>query len=271
MKRKTPDHPKFRTLQKALRLPDYSIVGLLELLWHFTADFAPQGDIGRYPDARIAEGCRWGGAPGRLVGALVDAGWVDTCPCHRLTIHDWGAHLDGSVAKYLQRKGLTPIMSGQCLQRSAIKSDPPVPMPVPMPSPCQGESAKAAAPAAEKPPPRTPTPKPQPAPKGYALDAQYADFRRLFGEWAGSDEAGQPMLIESDFTGHAWREWRALDGLQRQAAIDGLRERVGAVDWASTRNRDPVWYLRQREWTRAPTLPIRQAENSIDRAMRRLS
>ena len=49
MKRGTPDHPKVAKLASMIGLPipwalPYT-VGLLEMLWHFTAKFAPRGDI----------------------------------------------------------------------------------------------------------------------------------------------------------------------------------------------------------------------------------
>jgi len=78
-------------------------VGLLELLWHATAEFAPQGDIGRFDDRGIAKLIGWRGNPGRLVAALVEARWLDPDPTHRLLIHDWPAHAPAYVKKRLER------------------------------------------------------------------------------------------------------------------------------------------------------------------------
>jgi len=88
-------------------------VGLLELLWHFTADFAPQGDIGRFTDQRIEAACGWNGESenerakrlhlprwnrqGVLIQALVGAGWLDRSDEHRLVVHDWHIHADNTV------------------------------------------------------------------------------------------------------------------------------------------------------------------------------
>ena len=47
MKRNTIDHPKTKALARALGLPLYSGVGVLEALWHWTARHAPAGDVGR--------------------------------------------------------------------------------------------------------------------------------------------------------------------------------------------------------------------------------
>jgi hypothetical protein len=47
MKRGTPEHPKTAHLMAALSIPRPYAVGILELLWHFTARYAPRGDVGR--------------------------------------------------------------------------------------------------------------------------------------------------------------------------------------------------------------------------------
>ncbi len=99
MKRGTPNHPKMRKLAASLNLPLYAAGGVLEFLWHFGAAYARRGDVGRHSDAAIAAAIDWREAPEILVAALVDAGWLDPCPCHRLRIHDWPQHADRAVAK----------------------------------------------------------------------------------------------------------------------------------------------------------------------------
>jgi hypothetical protein len=59
VKRGTPRHPKVAHLCELLRVKLPAAVGYLELLWHFTAEFAPQGDIGRFTDKRIEAGKAW--------------------------------------------------------------------------------------------------------------------------------------------------------------------------------------------------------------------
>jgi hypothetical protein len=48
--RAVPDHPKFSDLMATLNLPKFATVGALESIWHFTGRYAPQGNIGKYPD-----------------------------------------------------------------------------------------------------------------------------------------------------------------------------------------------------------------------------
>ena len=109
MKRGTPRHPKMLRLLQALDLsPRHkaTAIGHLELLWHFTAEFSPQGDIGRYGDDQIEGACEWYGRRGRLIQALTTSGWVDISDQYRLIVHDWKDHADESVRKRLTRGGL---------------------------------------------------------------------------------------------------------------------------------------------------------------------
>ncbi len=77
MKRGAPDHPKMFALAEALGVRRPMAVGLIEMLIHFTAQYAPRGDIGRYDDKRIAAGLDWPGNPQKLIDGLVATRWVD--------------------------------------------------------------------------------------------------------------------------------------------------------------------------------------------------
>ena len=59
MKRGTPDHPKVYELCELLKCDRPTAIGYLELLWHFAAKYAPQGDIGKYSDERIEAALDW--------------------------------------------------------------------------------------------------------------------------------------------------------------------------------------------------------------------
>ena len=109
VKRGTPRHPKVLKLIQSLNLKGKDtaiVIGHLELLWHFTAEFAPQGDIGRYEDTQIEGALQWYGRRGRLIEALTTSGWVDLSREYRLIIHDWHDHADDIVRKKLTRAGL---------------------------------------------------------------------------------------------------------------------------------------------------------------------
>lgn len=107
MKRGTPRHPKFKELQEILKMPSYACIGILEAMWHFTAEFAPQGDIGRFSDKRIEAAIGWGGRTGKVVEALLAAGWLDASGGWRLVVHGWSEHADGVTRRRLERAGLS--------------------------------------------------------------------------------------------------------------------------------------------------------------------
>lgn len=99
MKRGGPAHPKTLALAAILGIERWGAVGIVESLAHFAMAYSRRGDIGRHRDAAIAEGIGWRGEPARLIEALVESGFLDTCPCHRLRIHDWPHNADQATAK----------------------------------------------------------------------------------------------------------------------------------------------------------------------------
>ena len=116
MKRGTPDNRKIgrlkRSFVKALGLPSGRArtlaVGTLELLWHETMAFAPDGAIGRgYSDEELAEKLGWEDDPESaavLVEALVESGWLDRFKDgRRLWVHGWDEHCEHSVHMKLCR------------------------------------------------------------------------------------------------------------------------------------------------------------------------
>jgi len=112
-------------LRLALDLPKWGAPGLLETLWHWAAEYCPEGDIGRYSAQTIARAIGWDEAEAdRLIEALVDTGWVDELPgeepteepvrtacarrahvVRRLVIHDWSTHAEDYVHLRLARSG----------------------------------------------------------------------------------------------------------------------------------------------------------------------
>lgn len=105
MKRGTPQHPKTRTLARLLGIELYAAVGLLEMLWHFTAQYAPAGDIGRWRDDEIADAVGWSRDAGALITGLVSARWLDRGEDGRLCVHDWWEHAEDGIHMKLARAG----------------------------------------------------------------------------------------------------------------------------------------------------------------------
>jgi hypothetical protein len=99
VKRGAPESPKFRRLARALGIEPWGAAGILELLWHFTAQHARRGDIGRWSNEDVADAVGWTRDAGELVRALVEARWLEVAenPRYRLVVHDWPDHADSAV------------------------------------------------------------------------------------------------------------------------------------------------------------------------------
>lgn len=102
---------KFRSLVRRLRIALGAIpldaetvaIGILERLWHTTANDAIRGDIGRLTNEDIAEAVGWHGDADLLVQMLVDCRWLDAHDEYRLVVHQWHEHapkyVKGNVTK----------------------------------------------------------------------------------------------------------------------------------------------------------------------------
>lgn len=104
--RGTLTHRKTRRLAAALHISNSYALGLLEALWHVTAEQAYQGNIGRLSNADIAMELYWEGDPDTLIEALLSSGWLDTHPLERLLIHDWHQHADYNLRRKLLKHHL---------------------------------------------------------------------------------------------------------------------------------------------------------------------
>lgn len=158
MKRGTPDHPKTAALAAALGADIAKTCGTLELLWHFTAKFSPQGDVGKWSDEAIAKAVGWGandGTPADLIRSLISGQWLDECSERRLLVHDWEEHTDDSTKKGLARKNLKvfkPVrkMSRHVRTKSAVVQTCPEKICLPEPSlalPSQSLTTSSSSPA----------------------------------------------------------------------------------------------------------------------------
>ena len=147
MKRGTTRHPKIFSLCEHLNCRRPAAIGYLVLLWEFASEYAPQGDVGRYPLKRIEAAMDFHGKPGALIQALLRSGWLDTFESPvgpSMVIHDWHDHCEESVRRKLQRHNL-PFMSNQQDEPilTGIKKQPPsgqteknsLPLPLPLPLP----------------------------------------------------------------------------------------------------------------------------------------
>lgn len=150
MKRGTIEHPKMKRLARLLGCHQLLAVGLMEALWHWTAKYAPSGDIGKHSDDDIVDGIgfsldlsRHVATASDVVGMLVEAGWLDRDQHHRLLVHDWHEHADDATKKAVERKKLCLISqvippvatSPDTVATSPDKNRLPLPEPGPLPEP----------------------------------------------------------------------------------------------------------------------------------------
>jgi hypothetical protein len=99
---------KFARLQAILGTPHRGdVAGILEMLWQFAGSNAITGAIGKFSDEDIAAwmGCRmFDRSPREFMDILVQCGFVDRHPVHRLVVHDWHDHcaqyVKGNLARY---------------------------------------------------------------------------------------------------------------------------------------------------------------------------
>ncbi len=101
--RGTLTHRKTRRLARALDIPPCFALGLLEALWHVTAEQTPDGAIGRMSDDDIAMEMFYDRDAAALVEALVGAELLDRHATHRLVVHDWHLHSDDATDNKLAR------------------------------------------------------------------------------------------------------------------------------------------------------------------------
>lgn len=187
MKRGCPTHPKTEELAELLGIEIFAAVGLLEMLWHFTAQYAPRGDIGQWPDKRIAKALGWRRDAEKLVSAMVSAGWLDTDPAYRLLVHGWAEHADQGVARLLARRNQSfavPVTSYE-LDMSSEKLDV-----------TSLARARAVAVAVHK-----PKPEPSPWPDGAFDDAKAMWSKRSGGtpRVAAMSREWTPLVVDHGF------------------------------------------------------------------------
>lgn len=142
MKRGGADHPKTLQLAAILGIPKYAAVGVLETLFHVVGQHLPCGDLGRWPDDRIAIAIGWDQEPERLIAGLLQAGWIEPHPEARLVVHDWAEHAEDLVKKLVARRGwvfygtrTTKVEQSQNISENFrnVQEKSLIPIPIPIP------------------------------------------------------------------------------------------------------------------------------------------
>jgi hypothetical protein len=277
MKRGATRHPKTKHLAELLRrrLPRTPMecchamaVGYLELLWHFTAEFAPQGDIGKYPDSRIEAALGWFGETRELLEMLRASGWLDWLgdgapkPHHihvGWLVHGWSDHADETTRRRLARASLyfvedTVKVTGKVPSDARQNPDTsrlPEPEPEPEPITVKKQSGSSYTPTTSKPASVT-------FPKTWEEDA---DFSRFVADYLAL--AAPEQFIGEDFT-EAWEFcWKKLDYEQRIARGNALKRRETEFQEEPRFMPKPRKFLVS-EWKRGPKPPARNGKASAE-------
>lgn len=104
LKKEFVNHPKLLMFMDATGVHKSTAIGAIWLLFEWASNYAPHGDVGRYPNHAIARVMTWEGDPDALVKALVESRLLDESDDeHRLVIHDWHDHCCDFVKKKVAR------------------------------------------------------------------------------------------------------------------------------------------------------------------------
>ncbi len=79
-------HPKTRRVAMRLGISKAAVIGHLHLLWWWTLDFAPDGDLSGFDAEELAAVAEWEGDAEQFLQALLDTGWLD----EGRRVHNWG-------------------------------------------------------------------------------------------------------------------------------------------------------------------------------------
>jgi hypothetical protein len=77
-------HPKTLRLAGLLKINKAQAIGHLHLLWWWTLDYAPHGDLSAFTSYEIGAAAEWSGDADGFLKALQEIGWLDG-----MNIHDW--------------------------------------------------------------------------------------------------------------------------------------------------------------------------------------
>ena len=294
MKRGGPTHPKTYNLAERLGVRRVHAIGILELLFHFASQYAPEGDVGRYSDKRIAAALDWGGAPGKLVAALVESGWLDPHPTARLAVHDWAEHADRTTLQRLARGGKKPVcpatedpdlgctkvvadkpagVSRQIsnFEKSGIQSNYEDTRKLCTQTETSGitlgslpEPEPEPEPVPEPPPLRTSAPRagvrPIRSPERWRADETFSQFVEKYKQTGAA-------LIDEDFSEAYGLCWKALDWAQKRDRVKALEDHFGEYSADPRFVPKPLKFI-EKEWQRPLKPAAQKPETAIDRLLK---
>lgn len=230
-------HPKVIRLSSLLRIHKAQAIGHLHLLWWWTLDYAPTGDLSVFASCELGSAAEWPGDAEKFRRAMVESKLLDESGM----IHDWheyaGKLVEQREADRL-RKRVQRTSGGHPadIQRLSGVPNPTYPT---QPNPTQ-EGAVADAPVCEVPKPKKPKP-PETIPEG---------FNRFWSLYPGPRKADKGLCLKR------WREF----GCEQvsEAVLSGLNAWRASHDWTKDGGQyvcQPLRWLRNRRWESPPERP----------------
>lgn len=89
------NHPKILRLARTLKIGKPQAIGHLLLLWWWTLDYAPSGDVSAFAPSELASAAEWMRDANAFEEALTDAGWLDL----DRKIHNWKSYAGRLIAR----------------------------------------------------------------------------------------------------------------------------------------------------------------------------
>jgi len=78
-------HPKVIRLAALLKIHKAQAIGHLHILWWWSLDYAPDGDLSAFTSQEISLAAEWSGNRDGFKKALMECGWID----NDSNLHDW--------------------------------------------------------------------------------------------------------------------------------------------------------------------------------------
>ena len=127
-----PTHRKIMKLRRILKIKTPQAVGHVAMLWLWSIDNAPDGDLSKVDVEDIAEACEWSRNAATFVDAMKEAGLIDA----DMKLHDWDEYTGGLMEKREDRRKKdrerqARYRAKKAAQRAAQKGQgtPPAPPP----------------------------------------------------------------------------------------------------------------------------------------------
>ncbi len=135
-------HPKVLRLARILKVNKAQAIGHLHLLWWWTLDFSPTGDLSAFTSCELGSAAEWQGDGDCFKKALQEAGWLDGD-----VIHDWPQYSGRLLAvresnreRQKRYRARSALRHGDVTVTSRVTNGATVPNPT---EPNQGRGARA--------------------------------------------------------------------------------------------------------------------------------